>query len=308
MNKQTYLVEGALLIALYNVILYLSLNLPFIGIILTFVLPVPFIIYTYKYSLQKAVLFLFAALFASFLINTLAGIISTSLFGIAGVVIGVFSKKQKSGIETLIGGTMGFVFPLLMLYIVSITLFGFNLESLLSESINETRTIVEGMLKLSGTENDILLEQLEQSVEYFSLLLPSTLLLIAFFLALVSQLVGYPILKRLKIGMNKVPAFHEVMLPKGFLWIYLIVLILSMLKIEPGTFFYLAILNVFYIFQLLMVLQGLSFLYFYCKLKKVPLIVPIIITVLSPFLLYIIRILGIIDLGFDLRNKLKTKR
>jgi len=308
MNKQMYLVEGALLIALYNVILFLSLILPFVGMVLVFVLPVPFIIYTYKYGLQKAVLFLFAALFVSFLINTLPGVIFTSIFGVAGIVMGFFAQKQKSGIETLIAGTLAFVFPLLLLYIASITLFGMNLETLIEESTTETLNMVEGILKMSGAETELLIEQMEQAIEVFSFLLPSTLLLTAFTLALFSQLVGYPILRRLKIGLNKVPSFREVLLPKSFLWFYLIILLLSMIQIEPGTFFYMAIINIFYILQLLMVLQGLSLIYFFCHKKGIPLIVPIILTVLSPFLLYIIRILGIIDLGFDLRNRIKTKR
>jgi uncharacterized protein YybS (DUF2232 family) len=60
-----------------------------------------------------------------------------------------------------------------------------------------------------------------------------------------------------------------------------------------------------------MLLQGLSFVAYFTHIKKFPkafLIIAVILTFLLPFVLYIVRILGIIDLGFNLRKRLEEKK
>jgi uncharacterized protein YybS (DUF2232 family) len=59
-----------------------------------------------------------------------------------------------------------------------------------------------------------------------------------------------------------------------------------------------------------MIIQGLSLVFYYAHAKRMGKALPIIavvFAVLIPVVLYIIRILGIIDLGFDLRSRFKKK-
>ena len=83
------------------------------------------------------------------------------------------------------------------------------------------------------------------------------------------------------------------------------------LQPEKGTYWFWVISNLSFILQMLMVLQGVAFVFYLTHVKGYPKAVPIIVIVLMfllPFILYIVRILGIIDLGFDLRKRLGEKK
>jgi uncharacterized protein YybS (DUF2232 family) len=69
-------------------------------------------------------------------------------------------------------------------------------------------------------------------------------------------------------------------------------------------------LNVVVLLEWVMAIQGFAFIFFYFHQKKKRRIVPILITIFSiliPPVLYIVRLLGIIDLGFDLRSRIIRK-
>ena len=72
-----------------------------------------------------------------------------------------------------------------------------------------------------------------------------------------------------------------------------------------------AIMNILFILQLFMLLQGFSFLFYISHVKGWVKAIPIILVVVSllnPIMLTIVRILGIIDLSFPFREAIsKTK-
>jgi len=67
--------------------------------------------------------------------------------------------------------------------------------------------------------------------------------------------------------------------------------------------------NLLMIVGIALMLQGFSFIFYFAHIKRIAKAVPILIviaTILFPgILLYFIRILGIIDIGFRLRGRLK---
>ena len=80
---------------------------------------------------------------------------------------------------------------------------------------------------------------------------------------------------------------------------------------EEGTYLFTAIVNLTYILSFFMVLQGLTFLFYYFDkngIDKAFAITIVIVSFLIPIFLYIIGILGIIDLGFDLRKGFDKKK
>jgi uncharacterized protein YybS (DUF2232 family) len=79
---------------------------------------------------------------------------------------------------------------------------------------------------------------------------------------------------------------------------------------EEGTFWYMAIINMTYILQFLIILQGYTFIFYYFDKKGFSKAISITIAIVSfliPIFLYIVGILGIIDLGFDLRKGFNKK-
>ncbi|WP_083800962.1 DUF2232 domain-containing protein [Bacillus sp. m3-13] len=62
--------------------------------------------------------------------------------------------------------------------------------------------------------------------------------------------------------------------------------------------------------MLLMTVQGFSFIFYFCYIKKISKAIPITLVILSFLitpLVYIIRMIGIIDIGFQLRDRIQGK-
>ncbi|WLR55155.1 DUF2232 domain-containing protein [Mesobacillus subterraneus] len=157
-----------------------------------------------------------------------------------------------------------------------------------------------------------LIKQFEAMIDMMEVLMPSMFVMASFLIVFLLQLVSFPFLKRFGIQVPTWGPFRDLNLPKSILWYYLIAMIAALImQPEKGTYWFWAISNLTFILQMLMVLQGLSFVFYVTHIKRYPKAVPIIIiivTFLLPFVLYIVRILGIIDLGFDLRKRLGEKK
>jgi len=100
--------------------------------------------------------------------------------------------------------------------------------------------------------------------------------------------------------------------PKSIIWYYLAVLVLSLfVETDASSFLYQAVTNLSYILQLVFTVQGAAFLFFFFHARKVSKAVPAVLTILcllNPLFLLILRIVGIMDLGFDLRSKIRPQR
>src|SRR5699024_1068588 len=107
------------------------------------------------------------------------------------------------------------------------------------------------------------------------------------------------------------PPFRQFNLPTAILWIYFVTIIASLFEYAPDGSLYIILYNTLALTTVLLLLQGFSFIFFYADVKGWHLSIPIIVLVLTfilPFLfMFLIRIIGIIDLGFSLKKRLQKK-
>ncbi|WP_412969959.1 YybS family protein [Fredinandcohnia sp. 179-A 10B2 NHS] len=303
------LTEGSMLIAVYCVLLLVSLYVPILGSLIAFLLPIPFILITVRHGVKQSVLFLVIGFLLSGLLGSILGIAHTLMFGVAGIVIGELIRRERNGIELFLGATLSYLASIFIMYIAIIGVFQIDVIEMLTEGSRESFEMAEEIVQATGTDaNTDIIFQLEESLEMMQYLIPSLFVFLAMISGFITVLAIHPILKRLRVQMNPFPPFRDISFPKSIIWYYLLILLVSFMELEKGSFAYTAFLNFFFILQLFMVIQGLSFIYFYCHQKKISKAIPIVITILTPFLLYIIRILGIIDLGFQLRDRVNQKK
>lgn len=309
MNKTRTLTEGAIMLALFAILLFISIYVPIISLVSILFLPLPFIIYSRKYALKHSLLLFIAAVFTSSFVGTILSVPFAFLFGLTGIVIGYFLKKSKGVLPVFIAGSFTFLINLLLIYIGIITLLDIDLSAAFQEYKDQAIKQAKAMFHAVGQTPDArLFEELDATISLLKTLTPSILVFSSFFTVLVILLVQYPILKRLKLEIPEWAPFRQLQLPKSLLWYYLFTLIFMLvLDMEEGTYLYNALLNLYFLLQILLIVQGLSFIYFYGYVKKWPKAIPIIITILSPILSLLLRILGIIDLGFNLRGHLERK-
>src|SRR5699024_8741759 len=209
-------------------------------------------------------------------------------------------------------GALGFVIGLASVYVFSQVVLDVNWATQLDDMLHESLEISQEITKSVGfeqTEEEI--ERVKAIVFQIKDLIPVGFVIVATFVAFVSQWISYKVINRLEGKKFIFPPFRNLVFPMALIWIYFIALILTFVDIDKDNMFYLATQNIYMLVGLLIALQGLSFIFFYTHIKeksKALPIISVILTVLFPlFFIYIVRVIGIIDIGLSLRERMKKE-
>ncbi|WP_456272886.1 YybS family protein [Bacillus sp. AK031] len=307
-NPRT-LTEGALLLAIFTVLLLLSAYVPIVSFIFVF-LPLPFIMHSEKHGWKPSLTMLAGAIFISLLAGSFVVTLPLTLFfAPVGIVIGLMIRHGKPKVTLYLTSSLVLLINIVVVYVVSILFLNINI---VSDSLSLYRdTITEAIRRAEEWGQplpDKSIENFNTLLDLIEVLVPTLFVSAAFVISLLLLAVNFPVLKKFGIKPPKFPPFRNWKLPQSIVWYYLITLILMItVKPEMGTYFHSALFNLLYILQTLLIIQGFSFVHFFGHIKKWPKGVVILITVLMLPLISIVRILGIIDLGFDLRQRLQRK-
>ncbi|OLO42155.1 hypothetical protein BTR23_02690 [Alkalihalophilus pseudofirmus] len=308
MKKTRALTEGSLLAALFGIGIIALLFIPLISMVLIWFMPIPFIIYVLRHGLKPGLLFWVVTMFLTFIISGLPGLPIPLFFGAGGLVVGELYRREKSGLAVLLGGSLTYIVSIILLFVISIVLLGIHPIHTSQELMRQSVETAESMLIGIGQETNEQLDEFYQVIDTLAELGPLLIILMGITTAILTQLVSRLIVKRFYPKVPALPPFREWKFPKSFLWYYLIVSILVLIGVPETSFMHIVLINLFPLLGFAMTVQGLSFLFYYCHVKSVPKVVPILATVFSlllPLVLFIVRIIGIIDLGFDLRKRVK---
>ncbi|TRM11030.1 DUF2232 domain-containing protein [Lentibacillus cibarius] len=310
MNQSKQLTDGALLTAVFIILMLISAFVPVISIAAVFLLPVPFVLFASRYDWKPSIVMLLAAIGLSVIFTSIYSALIPVLMGIGGIMIGRGIYRKYTAYETLASGTIGFVAGLVALFLFSQVFLQVNLinemDEMLQESLEMSQNVM-GDFGLAGqTEEQMQLvkEQLDMLIQ----LIPVWVALIGLLMAFISQWVSYKIIGRLENRSLHFPPFRTFRLPVSLIWIYLFALIISFIDLSGLAAQ--AVNNVLMLTGIFMALQGLSFIFYYAheknKTKALP-VISVILTIFFPFIfLYLVRLLGIIDIGFALRDRISN--
>ncbi|WP_047983467.1 YybS family protein [Ornithinibacillus californiensis] len=310
MNKSKQLTDGALFTLVFIGMLLASVYLPVLSFFTVLVLAVPFIIYSAKHDWKPALVMLAVSILLSVLVATIISVPLTIFAGLGGIMIGSAIHKELTPYETWARGTLGYVAGILFALVFAFLAFNVNILNEFNQQMDQIlemskqMTIDLGMGEVS--EEDLAI--VEQQVNLYKQLYPVFIVFTALLLALLNQWIGYKIVNRMEKKQLRFPKFRNLKFPKSILWIYLFAIIFSLFQNDPNGTVLIALQNVMMLTGLLMAIQGLSFVFFVTHHKNKSIAIPIIVVVLTvifaPLLLPLIRILGIIDLGFGLRERM----
>ncbi|SET15426.1 Uncharacterized conserved protein YybS, DUF2232 family [Salinibacillus kushneri] len=312
MKKSNVRTEGALFSGIYIILLLITFYIPGISYLTIFLTPVPFILYTYKHGLKPGLMMLFVTLVISILFATVFSLPLTVFAALGGISIGACLHYRKTTYETWAIGSVAYALGFVIVFILAQWLFDFNLMDELNHVIDSSMNTSEEMMEELGYTEDIMGE-VEDQINQVFYLMPTVVAFIGIFYAFLTLWISFKMINKVYSQNEKLsfPAFREFRLPIAVIWYYLIALILSWVFPEHGDLINQAAVNVFTLIGFLFVLQGLSFIFYYVHVKnmtKALAIIAIIAAVIMPIFLYLIRILGIIDLGFNLRDRLNPNK
>ncbi|WAA12281.1 YybS family protein [Fervidibacillus halotolerans] len=305
--------EGAIMIAIYAVMLLIFLYLPILGVLFTFALPIPFMYFTAKHGWKDGLVFFVGAVIISFIIGNIYTLPATFMMGLTGVVYGIGLHNKMGLFNTYILATLTFVMNTVIFYFISAILLDVNyfqeLIQGIEQSINEVIATFETFQQDLSTS---VKQQLQEFPSIIVTILPYLLIMSSGIFVLITQLISFPILKKLGISLPNAKPFRELSLPKKFVWYFLLIMILSMfVPMEKGSFIQNAIVNLLYIIQTLFTIQGITFLFYFAHQKKMHKAIPAVVAIIfvfNPVFIILLNILGIIDVGFDLRKRIKGQK
>lgn len=309
-NQRTrQITNGALMAAVFTVLLAISVYVPLLNVITTLFLALPAAWYSAKYPWKPSALFAAVSLFLSFIIGGIFALPLALIYLPLGLMIGLSIYYRKSKLFMFIGSSLVTLLSIILQYIVSIWLFGVNvIEEFLATARASYTEGGEWMERLGGDAEQIerYNEASRELLMTMETLMPTLLVMAVFLTVWIHLLINLPILKRLGTAVPKFPLFSDMKLPKSVLWYYLIVLLISLLSdLQQGTMAYMAFMNATVLLQMLLFLQGISFYHFYIKQEGWPKWVAVVVTVLALPLQAFTIIVGIVDLGFDIRGWVK---
>lgn len=314
MNQSRQITEAAILMAIYFVLLITGLFIPFAMMVVVFLLPIPFVLYTANHGLKPALLMLTATLIFSVII--IVALPFTIIASITGILIGLGIKQNQSVYETLIKASGGVIIGFMVLLIFMQVGFGINLSDTIDTSIEESMVMTEALLTQFGLDDmqiDVAaqLELAKEQMMAIKIFIPTLIAITSIIVAFVVQLLSFKIYNRLNQTKHRFPVFRELNFPKVLLWLYLITMIFTIIEINPESSLFLAVANVYALLSFLLIIQGFSFVFKFAYEKKLHLAIPIIFVVISFFIpqifMVFVRIIGIIDIGFSLKKRITKK-
>ncbi|MEN2766804.1 YybS family protein [Ornithinibacillus xuwenensis] len=311
MNNSKQLIDGALLTAVFIVLFLVSMYVPGISLFTALLLAVPFILFSAKYDWKSSLIMLVVAATLSMLFGSLIALPVPIMAALGGIMIGSAIYHDYSPYETWARGTVGFVLGILFSFVFNLYVVDVNYLDVFNEQIDQIMDMSHEMIMDLGMDEEYEAQftLLEQQVEMFKNLVPFGIVLASILLALLNQWLSYKLLNRLERKQLHFPRFRNLRFPTGLIWIYLLAIIISLFQADLNEPVVIALQNILTLVGLFMIIQGFSFIFFYVHHKHLSKAIPVIAIVLTvffaPILLPLVRILGIIDIGFGLRSLIK---
>jgi uncharacterized protein YybS (DUF2232 family) len=298
------------------VLFVVGVFMPFLAMPIIVIYPFPLILLTYKRGPSCGLLSVFFVAFAVFfLFSATLSIIYFIAFGLSGILLGVASRRVKGVELVLLGISCSLICKLTAVFFVYRAT-GVNLLSPDMASIEQMfMSIAESHLpSLAGGDLPGFRQNLSNNLYYIVMLVPFSLIL----LSSTEVLLSYGLSSRLhrrRTGEDffELPPFGSWAFPKNTIIALVIGFVCELAAgWKPEISYTLKQLsaNLGAITWTLFTIQGLAVAYYFMELRGFPKITRVAIIVLTPIipvLGIIFSVVGIVDIGIDLRKWARGK-
>ncbi len=299
------LVESAMLSIIAVIFAIAGFYIPFLSFFLVFI-PVPFIIAAVRHNLKYTMLAVTAAsiIIASFS-SPLVGIYIALISGINASVMGTMIKQGRNVRSIIVAGSAASLAATLMTFTISTYIMGVNSLVQMEEVFTSVVEYQKSFLGDGGGTAEII-RSLETMKNTMLTLIPSSIIFGSIASAYVNYLVSGVVLKRTGFKFQPLGKFSRFSLPRNIMMGLLVIITLSYaadkMDIVNGQALF---LNVFYLFQIAFLLQGLAVIMFFMEKFKLPRffrITACILFLLIPSFSIMAAILGILDSIINIRR------
>lgn len=307
-NQTKALVQGAAMVAVFTLMMIISAYIPLAFMLVFLFAPLPFAWYSAKYKRSTSILVAIVGCILTFITSGLAILPFAFIFAVLGIIMGAAIRQQKSKLYLFMSSGIAVLLTTAIVFLAYLRLAGINMVEIGVEMAKKNYEQTATMSQNITGQSTITPDQIEAVSKMMELTIPSTVTLGAFFVAFILMSINLPVLKRLGLNVPKFSPFQHMRLPRSILWYYMIVLCINLfIRPDLGSTLDVIVINVSYILWVLLILQGISFIHYFISKKGMPVGVKWIATLLAIPLSSFMILLGIIDLGFDVRSLVKGK-
>lgn len=308
MNNVKELKYGSVLSLLFLLLLVVSVYTAFGAITLFFVI-IPFIIFGNLFEIKKGIIMVVINILLAGLLGGIAGFFIGLFAGSVGLTMG-YLYKRGNALPAYVGGILIAIINFIVLLVVLNGFYEINIAEYLKQLLATSIDSSAGMKNIFGDseQTEFILESYKSFYENIGEYLPLLFILYAVFAVSLNHFVVVRLMKKLGVSIPRFPAVKNWRFPKSIIFYYLIVVLIMM--IEPLYEIYtlrLFAINLYPLLQIILILQGISFIFYYGEHKKwgKKIKVITIFALFIPILSQVIQMIGIIDMGFNLRKKIK---
>ncbi|WP_068985800.1 YybS family protein [Lysinibacillus xylanilyticus] len=307
-NQTKALVQGSMMVAIFTILMLISAYVPIIFIVGLIFAPLPIAWYSANYKRSSSILVAVVGCTLTTLTSGITMLPFAFILALIGVVIGNAIYLKKSKLYLFMSSGIAFLLSMTIVYVAYVQFAGINIIDMSLEILRENYEQSNELAKNVTGQVVFQPEIIEAMLKTMELTMPATITISAFFAAFIIITLNLPVLKRLGLDVPKFASFQNMRLPRSILWYYMIVLCINLfMRPEFGSTLDVIVLNVSYVLWMLLILQGISFLHYFISKKEMPNGVKWIATLLALPLSSFMILLGIVDLGFDLRSLVKGK-
>lgn len=301
-----------MLAGIYLVLLLIAIFVPLTNLLLMLVLPVPIILYWIRHGFKPGIYFTLAIVLLSF-IGTVAGFFITISVVIGAAATGYSLHHKQSTYEALLKGAAGYALGFTIFLAGTQFVSGINIIDEIQNSYQATLQSIQSEMDTVGVSvTEAQWDQVGAMFDYMMVLIPTMIAVFSLLYAFITQWLAQKIHNRQSKAKILYPPFRRFNLPVIVLFIYFIGSFARWFDMDPNGWLYPVVANVTELAGILLVLQGFSFFFYFAHHRNLPKVLPILAVVLSilfgTILLYLVRILGIIDVGFRLRERISSKK
>ena len=307
-NQTKALVQGSMMVAIFTILMLISAYVPIIFIVGLIFAPLPIAWYSANYKRSSSILVAVVGCTLTTLTSGITMLPFAFILALIGVVIGNAIYLKKSKLYLFMSSGIAFLLSMTIVYVAYVQFAGINIIDMSLEILRENYEQSNELAKNVTGQVVFQPEIIEAMIKTIELTMPATVTISAFFAAFIIITLNLPVLKRLGLDVPKFAPFQNMRLPRSILWYYMIVLCINLfMRPEFGSTLDVIVLNVSYVLWMLLILQGISFLHYFISKKDMPNGVKWVATLLALPLSSFMILLGIVDLGFDLRSLVKGK-
>ncbi|MGV8145394.1 MAG: DUF2232 domain-containing protein [Alkaliphilus sp.] len=303
MKKQAFskkaLIESSLIAGIVSIFAIIGASIPLLSMFLI-LLPVPFIFL----AVRRRMMYSFLAIgVTSLVLGIFLGIIFAFLLLVMIIPMtmgmGMYIKRNKEPFLVIAIGTM--VVTLSTFFILQL-LGGTDLTATMAQAMREVLIQQQQMLLSINLQT----VEIDKMLSYFIMLMPALLVVQAMVSTFANYYLSIACLRRFGVKSVELTTFSDFKLPKNIALGSFILFSLSFLtRYVEGLYHETLIINVVVIFVFIFFMQGLAFINYYMKKKRINKAIRVFLTIIVVLvgpIMTLASFIGMLDSIFDIRK------